>query len=212
MRFRDRIDAGKQLSAKLTQKLKSYAGQPVVVYALPRGGVPVAAEVARALSAPLDLVIPRKVGHPLSPEYAIAAVTEAGKAIENESEVAMIDPVWYRRAVRNERAEAKRRREAYLGKRKPVSPRGKVAILVDDGIATSLTMRAAVADLQTRGPNAIVIAVPVAPADAVANLAAAVQDVVVCEQPIQFLGSIGAYYDKFDQTTDKEVVRLLTPT
>ena len=205
MNFTDRTDAGKRLAGALD----AYAGRTAVVYALPRGGVPVAVEVARALDAPLDLIIPRKIGHPQSPEYAIAAVTERGQPVENRAEVARVDPSWYREAVDAERAEADRRRRAYLGDRKPVSPKGKVAILVDDGIATGLTMRAAVADVRDRRPQEVVVAAPVASADAAQALAKEADAVVTCGEPEQFLGAIGTYYERFEQLTDDQVSRLL---
>jgi adenine/guanine phosphoribosyltransferase-like PRPP-binding protein len=142
MRFEDRTHAGRLLA----DALRDHAAQDVVVLALPRGGVVVGVEVARALSAPLDLVIPRKVGHPDFPEYAIAAVAEAGDVVANEQETARVDRGWFERAVAAEQAEAARRRASYLGGRPAVELTGKTAIIVDDGIATGLTMQAAVRD------------------------------------------------------------------
>lgn len=189
--------------------LGAYTGDDAVVYALPRGGVPVALEVAKALDAPLDLVIPRKVGHPASPEYAIAAVTESGEIVRNESEVAALDPDWFERAVAEEREEATRRRERYLAGRKPIPAEGKTAIVVDDGIATGLTMRAAVRAIRKQKPARLIVAIPVAPDEVIEQLTKEVDEVIVAVQPRPFLGAIGAYYRDFEQTADSEVIQAL---
>src|SRR3989344_1657662 len=144
MRFKDRADAGR----KLAHALNKFKGRQGVVYALPRGGVVLGVEIAQALHMPLDLVIPRKIGHPISPEYAIGAVVENGEKVCNEMEVARIDPEWFRREVERERQEARRRRELYLGGREPAPVEGKTAIIVDDGIATGLTMEVAIRDVK----------------------------------------------------------------
>jgi predicted phosphoribosyltransferase len=205
MRYRDRRDAGRRLA----EALKGFANERVVILALPRGGVMLGVEVARALSAPLDLVIPRKVGHPDYPEYGIAAVAEVGEVVENEVEVARVDPAWFERAVAHERAEAARRRERYLGGRPPTDLTGLTAILVDDGIATGLTMRAAVRDAHARGAARVIIAVPVAPADTLAWLRREVDDVVALQAPADYAGAVGAYYEEFGQVSDAEVVAAL---
>jgi predicted phosphoribosyltransferase len=205
MRFRDRTDAGKQLSAALSD----YRGEAGVVLALPRGGVVLGIEVAEGLGMPLDLVIPRKIGHPQQPEYAIAAVAESGELAANEAEVRRVDPDWFRNAVDREQAEAKRRRQLYLGGRAPLPLAGKLAILVDDGIATGLTMFAAIRDVKQRSPARTVVAVPVAPADTVAQLRREVDAVVTLDDGEYFLGAVGAYYDDFPQVSDSEVVALM---
>ncbi|KPK71936.1 MAG: phosphoribosyl transferase [Acidithiobacillales bacterium SM23_46] len=205
MRFRDRTDAGKQLSAALSE----YRGEAGVVLALPRGGVVLGIEVAEGLGMPLDLVIPRKIGHPQQPEYAIAAVAESGELAANEAEVRRVDPDWFRNAVDREQAEAKRRRQLYLGGRAPLPLAGKLAILVDDGIATGLTMFAAIRDVKQRSPARTVVAVPVAPADTVAQLRREVDAVVTLDDGEYFLGAVGAYYDDFPQVSDSEVVALM---
>ena len=146
MRFKDRTDAGK----KLAQALKKYQNQDGVVYALPRGGVVLGAIVARDLHMSLDLLIPRKIGHPLQPEYAICAVVENGEIVCNQQEVARVDPQWFRQEVEAERQEARRRRELYLGGRDPAPVAGKTAIIVDDGIATGLTMEVSISDARRR--------------------------------------------------------------
>ena len=205
MRFEDRTHAGRLLA----DALRAYAAQDVVVLALPRGGVVVGVEVARTLSAPLDLVLPRKVGHPDYPEYAIAAVAEVGDVVANEKETARVDRAWFERAVATERAEAARRRVSYLGGRPAVDLTGKTAIVVDDGIATGLTMRAAVRDVKSRGAARVVVAVPVAPADAVVDLRETVDEVVTLLAPQAYEGAVGAYYRRFAQVSDDEVVRCL---
>jgi len=205
MRYRDRCDAGRRLAAAL----KDLVGKQVVILALPRGGVVLGVEVARALSAPLDLVIPRKVGHPDFPEYGIAAVTETGEVVANEAEVARVDPAWFARAVADERAEAARRRRRYLGDRPSVALEGKTAVVVDDGVATGLTMLAALREVRGRGARHVVAAVPVAPGDTVARLRREADEVVALQAPAAFAGAVGAYYERFDQVSDAEVVAAL---
>ncbi len=205
MRFRDRTDAGK----KLAHALKQHRNQEGVVYALPRGGVVLGVEVARELGMPLELLIPRKIGHPLQPEYAICAVVENGEMVCNQNEVARVDPQWFRREVEAEREEARRRRELYLGGRAPAPVAGKTAIIVDDGIATGLTMEVAIRDARRREPARLVVAVPVAPPDTVERLARAVDEFVVLDHSPYYLGAVGAYYDSFYQVSDEEVVALM---
>lgn len=206
MRFHDRADAGQQLARALSARYRHRAG---VVYALPRGGVVLGAEVARALGMPLDLIIARKVGHPYNPEYAIAAVTEGGAPVVNEYEVARIDRDWFARAVEAQRREAQRRHQAYSGGRPLLSATGKLAIIVDDGIATGLTMQAAILAARALQPAELVVAIPVAPRDTAAALQREVDAVVVLDVPEHYLGAVGAYYEHFPQTTDDEVIELL---
>ena len=205
MRFRDRTDAGQKL-AKLLEK---YKNQPGIVYPLPRGGVALGVEIARALGMPLDLIIPRKIGHPYNPEYAICAVTEHGPPVCNEREVAQVDPAWFRERVEAERREACRRREHYLAGQAPLAVAGRIAILVDDGIATGLTMRAAIQDIRQRRPARVVVAIPVAPKETAELLMREVDEVVALDVSDFYLGAVGAYYDYFPQITDEEVLTLL---
>lgn len=205
MHFRDRAEAGRLLA----QALKKYQKQDGVVYALPRGGVVLGVEVARALGVPLDLLIPRKIGHPLQPEYAICAVVENGEMVCNQQEVARVDPQWFRREVEAERQEARRRRELYLGGREPSPVEGRTAIIVDDGIATGLTMEVSIRDALRRRPAQLVVAVPVAPPDTVQRLAREVNEFTVLDPSPYYLGAVGAYYDRFPQVTDEEVIALL---
>jgi len=203
MRFRDRQDAGRQLAEALKEKYKGGQG---VVYPLPRGGVPLGLEIARVLQMPLGLIIPRKIGHPLNPEYAICAVSEGGETVCNESELAKVDKQWIEQRVEEARQESGRRREKYLPGRDPLLLAGKIAILVDDGIATGLTMRAAIRDAQKRKAAQIVVAIPVVPKDTAEKLRCEIDDVVALSVDANYLGAVGAYYDNFIQLTDEEVI------
>ncbi len=204
MIFRDRQDAGR----KLAEVLVSYKDQKVVVYALPRGGVVLGVEIARRLGAPLDLIIVRKVGHPFSPEYAIAAVAEDGHTVMNQSEVAAIDKDWFEENVEIQRQEAHRRREIYMRGASAISATGKIAIVVDDGLATGLTMFAAIEEVRHSNPRKVVVAVPVAPSGTVHKLKEVADDVVVLCMSENF-GSIGAFYSHFDQVSDEAVMELM---
>ena len=204
MRFADRRDAGMRLAKALAR----YDSDDAVVYALPRGGVAIGAEVAKQLELPLSLVIPRKIGHPENPEYAVCAVTEEGELVCNEEESSKLDPKWLKAAATREQKEAKRRRAAYGGARIPAT--GKIALIVDDGIATGLTMRAAIRSLRKELPSEVMVAAPVAPREVVDYLRGDADDVVILDDTEPFLGAIGAYYESFPQVTDEEVVTLMT--
>ncbi len=206
MRFRDRNDAGKQLAQALAEKYQDADG---VIYPLPRGGLPLGMEVARALNMPMDLIIPRKIGHPFNPEYAICAVSESGETVCNERELARVEKPWFEQRVKEEREESRRRRQRYLAGREPVPIEGKTAILVDDGIATGLTMRAAIKDARARKAGHIVVAIPVVPQDTAELLATEVDDVVALSVDAYYLGAVGAYYDNFGQLSDEEVVEMM---
>ena len=206
--FLDRTDAGR----KLAQALKAYKGQPLVVYALPRGGVVLGVEVARALQAPLDLIVVRKIGHPLEPEYAIGAVAEDGYVVTNPDETATLDERWLERASSAELKEAQRRRIIFLRDRSPVPVRDKIAIIVDDGLATGLTMQAAIHEIRKRRPRKVVVAVPVAAAETADKLRAEVDDLVILHIPEGWFGAIGSFYQRFDQVSDDEVVALMKST
>lgn len=205
MYFKDRRHAGRQLA----QALSHHAGAVGVVYPLPRGGVVLGVEVARVLGWPLDLVVPRKIGHPLSPEYAVAAVVEGGGLVGDPRELTELDPEWLAAAVARERVEARRRRDLYLHGRAPLPVGGKTALLVDDGIATGLTMQAAIREVRRHDPARVVVAVPVAPADVCARLTGEVDEFVTLDAPEHYLGAVGAYYETFPQVSDAEVCALL---
>ena len=206
-RFRDRVDAGVQLA----EKLAAYAERrDVLVLALPRGGVPVAYEVARRLRAPLDLLVVRKLGLPSHPELAIGAIARGGvKILEPRvSERFGLSPADIAAVVRRETAELHRREALYRGDRPFPDLRGRTVLLVDDGIATGSTMRAAVAVVAGNSPASIVVAAPTMAAETARDLARSVDDVVSVVTPKQF-GSVGEWYEEFSQTTDGDVKRLL---
>src|SRR5262245_9349087 len=206
--FRDRTDAGRRLA----QALLTYKGQPVAVYALPRGGVVLGVEIAHALDAPMDLIVVRKIGHPHAPEYAIGAVAEDGYVIMNPEEAATLDQAWIRQAADKELKEAQRRRELFRGDRPAVPANDKIAIIVDDGLATGLTMRAAIHEIRKRNPRQVVVAVPVAAPSTVEKLRPEVDELVALYIPRGFFGAIGAFYESFTQISDEEVVSLLAST
>ena len=203
MYFTDRHEAGRLLAALLEEKVD----RSTLIYALPRGGVPVAVEVALALHQPLDLVIARKIGHPMQPECAVCAVTEHGKPIVDERQRAHLDPLWLERRIQEERAEARRRRERYCGPLSRRSANGHRVVLIDDGIATGLSMEAALQDLLADGPKHVIVAVPVAPIEAVDRLKRKVDEFICAEAPARFAGSVGAYYENFAQLRDEDVLR-----
>lgn len=204
--FKDRTDAG----SRLADKLIAYRGKNAVVLALPRGGVVTGEKIARALSLPLDIIAVRKIGHPGNPEYAIGAVDENGVTILNEGETAAVEKRWLVGETGRQLQEAKRRSALYRGGRKPATLSGGIAIIVDDGIATGLTMRLAVRSAKAQKPAKIVVAVPVAPPESVSDLKEeGADDVIVLEPPEEFMGAVGAHYLQFDQVEDDEVIRLL---
>jgi len=204
--FRDRADAGRSL-AELLLPLRD---EDVVVGGLPRGGVPVAAEVAASLGKPLDVVVVRKLGAPMQPELGVGAIGEEGVVVLNEGLIADIGLTesQVQRVAAAERRELDRRVQVYRGHRGPVPMAGRTAVLVDDGLATGYTARAAVEVARRRRADRVVLAVPVAPPEAVDELAAVADDVVAVETPL-YMAAVGNWYDDFDQTSDSEVVELL---
>lgn len=208
MPFKDRRDAG----AQLAKALLHYKDSQPAVLALPRGGVPVAAEIAAALHAPLDLILVRKIGVPFEPELAMGAVVDGGPPIivrnDDVIRLAGIDEAEFKAICAGELAEIERRRKRYLGDRERTDVAGKTAIVVDDGVATGATTRAALRAVRMRDPHRLVLAVPVAPTESLAALRADA-DEVVCLQDYKFFGAIGFYYRDFSQVEDEEVVRLL---
>lgn len=208
LRYADRGEAGRLLA----QSLMRLRGQSCVIYALPRGGVPVAVEIARALTAPLDLMLVRKIGVPYQPELALGAVAdgEPPVLVLNEDIAAAIAPgaPVLEAAVARETSEIARRRQLYLAGRAPVSATGRVAIVVDDGLATGATARAALRALRRQKPKRLLLAIPVAPAETVASLKSEA-DEIVCPQIVEDFLSVGAYYRDFRQVEDDEVVRIM---
>jgi putative phosphoribosyl transferase len=204
--FTDRNAAGRQLAERLTQH------RGAVVIALPRGGVPVAAEIARMLDAPLDLMLVRKVGLPGQEELALGAIAgvDGEEWVANPPVVAAsgLDAAAIRRLADREREELRRRRALYLGDRAPLPLAGRTVILVDDGIATGSTIRAAIQALRRAKPGRIVVAIPVAPVDAVTDLRELADEVLCLAIPQPFF-AVGAHYVQFPQVSDTEVLTLL---
>ncbi|HEX5520500.1 MAG TPA: phosphoribosyltransferase [Longimicrobiaceae bacterium] len=206
-RFRDRVEAGRQLAARLA----SYADDPsVLVLALPRGGVPVGYEVARALRAPLDVFLVRKLGVPGHEELAMGAIASGGVRVLNPDVVEMlrIPPSVIDAVTAEEEQELARREREYRDDRPAPAVRGRTVILIDDGLATGSTMRAAAEALRSEGVGRLVVAVPVAPAETRDALAREVDEIVCLATPEPFFG-VGMWYEDFSQTSDAEVRALL---
>jgi putative phosphoribosyl transferase len=208
MPFRDRSDAGRRLA----KGLAAYKREKPVILALPRGGVPVAAEVAAVLNAPLDLILVRKIGAPMQPELAIGAVVDGGQPIvvhnEDISQLVGVSEIEFKEICAAELAEIERRRERYLGDRTRVEVRGRVTIVIDDGIATGATTRAALRATRMRNPRKLVLAVPVAPTEALVEMRQEADDVVCLEAHERFR-AIGWFYEDFTQVADQQVIDAL---
>ena len=208
MPFGNRTEAGRELAVALA----GYKDQQPVVLALPRGGVVVAAEVAAALAAPLDLILVRKVGVPFQPELAMGAVVDGGASIvvRNEDVIryAGIEEADFTAACRSELAEIERRRQLYLGGRERAEIAGCTAIVIDDGVATGATTRAALRATRLRSPKRLLLAVPVAPTESLAELRQEA-DHVVCLEHHDMFGALGHYYSDFRQIADSEVIEIL---
>ncbi|MCE5326531.1 MAG: phosphoribosyltransferase [Planctomycetaceae bacterium] len=206
MTYLDRTDAGK----KLAHALGDYRGKDALVLALPRGGVIVGYEVARELEADLDVLIVRKLGSPYNPEFGIGAIASGGARYLDAKAIAAlhVPQAYIERVEQQERAELERRSRTYRGERPQPQIDGRLVILVDDGIATGGTARAAVRALRQANPARLVLAVPVAPPSTVAALAGEVDEIVCPEMPLGF-SAIGQWYQYFDQVSDEEVIDLL---
>jgi|SRR5579884_82089 len=204
--FADRTDAGKQLAVKLA----AYAGPQTRVLALPRGGVPVAYEVAAALGAPLDVFIVRKLGAPGREELAIGAIASGGVKVLNRDtiEELSVDETTLNAIVQREELELRRREQMYCGDRPKPDVTDRTVLLIDDGLATGASMYAAILALRALSPKKIVVAVPVAPPDTVVQLQQYADDVVVLAMPRPFRG-VGAWYADFTQTSDEQVREML---
>jgi len=208
MPFRDRTEAGKLLA----EALSSYRDQKPIILALPRGGVPIGAEIAAALDAPLDLLLVRKIGAPMQPELAMGAVVDGAEPIvvRNDDVIRLlgIDAASFDAVCQSELAEIERRRQRYLAGRPPLEVKDRVAIVVDDGIATGATIRAGLQATRKRQPKKLVLAAPVAPPETLVELQHEADEVVCLESP-HFFGAIGAFYADFSQVSDEEVIALL---
>lgn len=204
--FANRADAGRRLA----QRLNEVPMEHPVVLGLPRGGVPVAYEIADALGAPLDVIVVRKLGVPFQPELAMGAIGEGDVRIVNNevvraagvraSDIASVES--------RERDELVRRASRFRGRRERVALAGRTALIVDDGIATGSTVRAACQVARVQGAARVIVAAPIAPPSTVTSLQSVADDVIVLQSPASF-AAIGQFYDDFTQTTDEEVVRLL---
>ena len=203
--FKDRVEAGNLLGEKLAD-LKDEKN--VIVLAIPRGGVIIADQVAAALNITLGLIVVRKIGHPLNPEFAMGAVTDNGHLVGTVGDLQGVDAKWLKEEIDRQINEAKRRKELYLNN-KILDVLGKTVILIDDGIATGMSMLAAIKEVQDRKASKIIVAVPVAAKDTAEKISSYVDEFRSVEIPEYFLGAIGAYYDNFPQVTDQEVIEIM---
>lgn len=205
MIFADRVDAG----ARLAEALERFVADPCVVLAIPRGGVVVAEVVARALAAPIDVVVPRKIGAPSNPELGIGAIAPGVRVLDPRM-IAMLGVTdeYLEREIETQEREIERRERVYRGQRPPVDVRGKIAIVVDDGVATGGTAIAALRWARAAGAERVVLAVPVAPGRSMARLRDEADEVVVLSAPDPF-SAVGEWYRSFRQTSDREVVEAL---
>lgn len=204
--FKDRSDAGRRLA----QKLGHYRNQDALVLALPRGGVAVAREIATVLSLPLDILSVRKIGHPDNPEYAIGAVDSSGAVLFNRKAMIGIDKMWIKEQKEREEVEARRRGVLYRAGEEPKDLRDRVVIIVDDGIATGISMQLALRVVRSREPKRIVIAVPIASSGSLITLRRrGANEVIVLQPPEAFRGAVAEHYKHFPQVDDEEVIRLL---
>lgn len=208
MRFADRIEAGRRLGEALRDAVTP--SPSVVVYGVPRGGVVVAAEVARALAAPLDVAVTRKIGAPANPELGIGAVAEDGVAVLDERLIERlgVSREYLDEEIARQTEEVQRRLRAYRGHRPGHEPAGKICVVVDDGIATGGTIRAALAAFRRRGAGRIVLAVPVASEEGLA-LASKEADDVLCLETPPFFAAVGQWFGDFPQISDEQVVEAL---
>jgi predicted phosphoribosyltransferase len=208
MRYENRYDAGRRLALSLAE----YAGRPdVTVLALPRGGVPVGFEIARALRVPLDVFVVRKLGVPGQPEFAMGAIASGGALVLDQQTISdlRISRAAVERVIAMERAELARREELFRGSRPPVDVSGRTIILVDDGLATGSTVQAAIAALRKEGPASVIVAAPVGSREACGAIGAVTDGCLCAMIPDRFY-AVGLWYEDFSETTDAEVRQLLS--
>ena len=204
--FKDREDAGRKLAALL----EKYRGEEALVLGLPRGGVPVAFQVAQALGAALDIWVARKIGAPTQPEFGIGALAEGGGIFMDHASIELVgaSETEIMQIAEREKGEVDRRVRLFRGGRPPPQVRGRAVIVVDDGIATGGTARAALQALRKLGPKRLILAVPVAATETLSALQTEV-DEIVCGESTPYLGAIGGWYEDFRQVSDDEVVELV---
>jgi putative phosphoribosyl transferase len=204
--FEDRVEAGR----KLARELLDYRGKKVIVLAIPRGGVVVGYEVAKELDASLDIIVPRKIGAPDNPELAIGAVTQDGTLILNSqlTQYLGVSESYVQEEARKQVEEIERRIKEYRGDEAYPSLKDKMVILVDDGVATGYTVRAAIASIKRQKPSILIVAVPVGPPDTIQTLKKEAEKVVCLSTP-ELFQAIGQFYRNFSQTSDEEVIHLL---
>ena len=205
MWFKDRADAG----VKLARALESYQHDDVVILAIPRGGVPVAVEVAHAIEAPLDILVVRKIAHPQQSVYPVGAVSDEGCLAMDPVEKESLDRAWLDEEVERQTGEAQSRRELYLAAREAVPIGGKTVIIIDDGIATGLTLKAAVLTARERYASQVVVAAPFAPRSVIEELEGHADVVVVVHESEHPEGAYSSSYEDFTPLADEEVIRLL---
>ena len=203
--FRDRTEAGRMLAAAL----EKYRGRPdAVVLAVPRGGLPVGAAIARALGLTLDAMLTKKIGHPDNPEVAVGAVALAGEEIGPHAEALGVTEAYLREQIVRLRAELRRRHERYCGGAEPLPVAGRTVLLTDDGAATGLTLKAAIGPLRSAGAARVVVAVPVAPPDALESLRSRADEVVCLHVPADFR-AVGQFYADFSEVSDEQAIAIL---
>lgn len=207
MIFKNREEAGKRLS----QKLKEFKNQKdTIILALPRGGVVTGFAIAQNLNLPLDIVVPRKIGAPENEEYAIGAITESGEGIFNQEAISSLSITknYLDKKIAEEKTEAERRLKSYRQNKPILNLLNKTVIIVDDGIATGLTMRAAIKSVKEKKAAKIIVAIPVSAQDSLKIIKQEADDVIYLDAPL-FFGAVGAFYEDFGQTTDQEVINLM---
>lgn len=207
MIFKNRVEAGQKLAETL-KKFKDAQG--TLILALPRGGVVVGFEVVKTLSLPMDIIVPRKIGAPGNPEFAIGAITEQGVGIFDEMVIGTyeITESYLQNEIKKEKAEAERRLKLYRGTRPPLDLKNKTVIIVDDGLATGLTMQAAIKTAKKLGAEKIIVAIPVTSPEAAELVKKEVDEIIYLKAPA-FFGAVGSFYEEFGQTADDEVIDLL---
>lgn len=202
-KFINRKDAGKKLAVLLLKEVPGLVN--AIILALPRGGVVVAAEIAKKMALPLDIIVTRKIGAPLNPEYAIAAVSSNKVVLSGHEEV---DRKYLEEQITKERLEIERRQREYRGNKPTPNFQGKIVVLVDDGLATGLTMQVTIEEVKMANPKKIIIALPVAPPESLEKLKTMVDKIVIlCLKPLFF--AVGQFYENFNEVTDAEVKALL---